>query len=85
MPQDARSCGAQSLGLLLPRPAKCATCKIRNWIEKEKVDRILEAGRLAPSAKNRQQWRFILIEDKSVRERIKNAAYGQEYIEQAPY
>ena len=61
---------------------------IRNFrpeeIEKEKVDRILEAGRRAPSAKNRQQWRFIIIEDKSVREKIKNAAYGQEYFEQAP-
>ena len=61
---------------------------IRNFkpdkIEKEKIDRILESGRRAPSAKNRQQWRFIIIEDKSVREKVKNAAYGQEYIAQAP-
>ncbi|MBN2532228.1 MAG: nitroreductase family protein [Spirochaetales bacterium] len=53
-------------------------------IDDDKVDRILEAGRLAPSAKNRQQWRFIVIQDKAIREKIKNAAYGQEYIEQAP-
>ncbi|MBN2443710.1 MAG: nitroreductase family protein [Spirochaetales bacterium] len=61
---------------------------IRNFkpdsIEKEKIDRILEAARRAPSAKNRQQWRFIVIEDREIRERIKNAAYGQEYIVQAP-
>jgi len=61
---------------------------IRNFrpdkIEKEKLVRILEAGRQAPSAKNRQQWRFIVIEDKSIRERICSAAYGQEYIGLAP-
>ena len=26
-----------------------------------KLERVLEAGRLAPSAKNRQEWRFIVI------------------------
>ncbi len=61
---------------------------IRNFkkdpVDREKVLRILEAGRLAPSAKNRQEWRFIVIEDEAKRERIKDAAFGQEHVGQAP-
>ncbi len=52
-------------------------------VEKDSLERILEAGRLAPSAKNRQEWRFIVIQKKDVRERIKEAAFGQEFISQA--
>ncbi len=53
-------------------------------IEREKINRILEAGRLAPSAKNRQEWRFIVVEDERKRAKIKDAAFGQEHVGQAP-
>ncbi|MBN1696687.1 MAG: nitroreductase family protein [Spirochaetales bacterium] len=53
-------------------------------VEKDIIARICEAGRLAPSAKNRQAWRFVVVQKKAIREAIKRAAYGQEYIEQAP-
>jgi nitroreductase len=53
-------------------------------IEEDKLGRILEAGRLAPSAKNRQEWRFVVVKNESIREKIKNAAYGQEQIALAP-
>lgn len=53
-------------------------------LEKDQVERILEAGRLAPSAKNRQEWRFIVVQKKEIRERIREAAFGQDYIGQAP-
>ena len=53
-------------------------------VEKEKVERILKAGRLAPSAKNRQEWRFVAIQKKSIRERIEEAAFGEEHVGQAP-
>jgi nitroreductase len=53
-------------------------------LDADKLDRILEAGRLAPSAKNRQEWRFIVIKDKKIRDKIANAAYGQEFISHAP-
>jgi nitroreductase len=33
-------------------------------IEKEKLDQIFEAARLAPSAKNLQDWRFVVVSDK---------------------
>ncbi len=53
-------------------------------LDAEKLERILEAGRLAPSAKNRQEWRFIVVKDRGIREKITNAAYGQEFISDAP-
>ncbi len=53
-------------------------------VEKDQMERILEAGRLAPSAKNRQEWRFVVLQKKEVRERIMAAAFNQEYVGQAP-
>lgn len=52
-------------------------------VEKDQVERILEAGRLAPSAKNRQEWRFVVVQKKESRERIQEAAFGQEHVGQA--
>lgn len=53
-------------------------------VSEAQLDRIIEAGRLAPSAKNRQSWRFVVIEDRDVRSRIREAAFGQEFVGQAP-
>lgn len=32
-------------------------------VSKEELDKIVEAGRFAPSAKNRQPWRFYYLND----------------------
>jgi nitroreductase len=53
-------------------------------VDKDQVERILEAGRLAPSAKNRQEWRFIVIQKKEVRQKLMEAAFTQDYVGQAP-
>jgi nitroreductase len=53
-------------------------------IGEEKLQRVLEAGRLAPSAKNRQEWRFIVVRDLETRRKLVSAALGQRFIEQAP-
>ncbi|TVR02708.1 MAG: nitroreductase [Spirochaetaceae bacterium] len=53
-------------------------------VQKQQIDRILEAGRLAPSAKNRQAWRFIVIREPELRKKMESACFGQEYIGQAP-
>ncbi len=53
-------------------------------LEKDVLDRIVSAGWRAPSAKNRQTWRFIVVTDVSIRQRLQEAAYGQEWIGQAP-
>ncbi|MFA5046281.1 MAG: nitroreductase family protein [Paludibacter sp.] len=42
-------------------------------VEKEKIDRILEAARLAPSACNAQPWKIILVTDPEKRMQVANA------------
>ena len=39
-------------------------------VSEEVLDRILEAGRWAPSASNSQPWRFIVVTDVNVKEKI---------------
>ena len=39
-------------------------------LDPEALTRVLEAARLAPSAKNRQSWRFIVAQDPQLRRRI---------------
>lgn len=52
-------------------------------VEEEKLKRILEAGRRAPSAKNRQPWRFIVIQEESLKKKMEDASFGQEHVGQA--
>ena len=47
-------------------------------IEKRDIEKILECGILAPSAKNRQPWHFIVIkEDKDLKNEIGNLLEGR--------
>lgn len=36
----------------------------KDKIDRESIEKILEAGRFAPSAENNQPWRFFVIEKK---------------------
>jgi len=40
------------------------------------VRRILEAGRIAGSSRNRQPWRFLVVGDQGVRERVAEAVFA---------
>ena len=53
-------------------------------IPAETLARILEAARLAPSARNAQEWRFVVVRDPHTRERLQAAAQGQVHVGQAP-
>ncbi len=53
-------------------------------VPEEVLNRILEAGRLAPSAKNYQPWKFIVIRDEKVKEELVPACRNQAFIAQAP-
>lgn len=61
---------------------------IRNYgpqpVEDEKINAILEAGRLAPSARNQQCWRFTLVKSKDLLPGLCDACNGQQMIAQAP-
>ena len=52
-------------------------------VEPEKLDSIFEAARLAPSAKNLQDWRFVAVTDKEKRRRLGEAASNQMFIADA--
>ncbi len=45
-------------------------------VPEEVVERILDAGRLAGSAVNRQPWRFVVVETPAARERLAEAVYA---------
>ncbi|MCX8035447.1 MAG: nitroreductase family protein [Candidatus Sumerlaeia bacterium] len=53
-------------------------------VEQEKLDRIFEAVRKAPSASNRQEWRFVVVRDPAVRRDLMQAASQQSFVATAP-
>ena len=62
---------------------------IRNYdsnkkISEEILNRILEAGRIAPSAANLQPWKFILISSPEILEKIKRC-YNTSWFRDAPH
>jgi nitroreductase len=52
-------------------------------VEQEKLDLVLEAGRVAPSAVNFQPWHFYVIREKAHLERF-YGAYHREWFRTAP-
>jgi len=61
---------------------------IRNYqdreVEEDKLSEILEAARQAPSASNRQEWRFVVVRDKATKAKLCQAAKGQGFVNEAP-
>jgi len=58
-------------------------------VEQEKLERVLQAGRLAPSACNSQPWKFIVITDPEIRGKVAEAASAKAlgmntFVNQAP-
>lgn len=53
-------------------------------VPEEKLLRILEAARLAPSANNRQPYRFVVVADPALRRRIAAEACHQEFLAEPP-
>jgi nitroreductase len=52
-------------------------------IEQEKLDTVLEAARLAPSAKNIQDWRFVVSTAPEVKSKLAEAANNQTFLAEA--
>ena len=52
-------------------------------VPEEMLQAVLEAGRLAPSAVNKQPWRFIVVRSETGR-RALGAAYAREWFWKAP-
>jgi len=52
-------------------------------IEPEKLSIIFEAARLAPSAKNLQDWRFVFVTNTEGKHKLAEAANNQRFLEKA--
>ena len=46
-------------------------------VEREKIERCLEAARLAPSASNSQPWSFIVVNDPKLKEAVAKETFSQ--------
>jgi len=46
-------------------------------VQHEKIERCIEAARLAPSTCNSQPWRFIIVDDTELKEAIVRETYGK--------
>ena len=64
-----------------------AVASKRDWrryadrpIPDDVVDRILDGGRLAGSAANRQPWRFLVVEDAERKDRVAETVYAGDNI-----
>ena len=56
-----------------------------DWpVPEEKLHNVLEAARLAPSASNRQRWKFVVVRESQRRQELSRAAGGQTHVAQAP-
>ena len=53
-------------------------------VPEETLGKILEAGRLALSAANRQPWKFLLVSSPAMLEKVR-ACYGREWFRDAPH
>jgi len=61
---------------------------VRNYdskkpIPRDVLDRILDAGRLAPSAANRQPWKFLIVSSGEMLERV-HKCYAKDWFRAAP-
>ena len=52
-------------------------------VEREKMEKILEAGRLAPSARNVEPWHFIAVTNAEKRKALSKGLYAK-FVAQAP-
>lgn len=46
-------------------------------VEREKLEELAEAFRIAPSASNQQPWRIIFVDDLELKDRVAGATYGK--------
>jgi nitroreductase len=53
-------------------------------VPEDKLERILEAGRIAPSASNIQPWHFIVVRDEHKREKLAKSGVFARFLSQSP-
>ncbi len=60
---------------------------VRKYLDKpvewDKITKILDAGRLAPSAGNLQNWKFIVTRKDNIKTKLAEASFQQKWMEEA--
>jgi nitroreductase len=49
-------------------------------IPMDKIEKLLETARLAPSAGNRQNWKFIVVENEQIKQQLVPACNNQAFV-----
>lgn len=61
---------------------------VRTWadksVDRETVEKIVDAARFAPSARNCQDWRIVAVTDSERRRKMAEIAGGQSFVGRAP-
>jgi len=69
-------------------PAIASRVSVRKFkdqpVSEELISTMLEAARQAPSGRNTQPWRFIVIQSSDLREKLTMASNNQKWMMQAP-
>jgi len=53
-------------------------------VDDKDLEKILDAGKSAPSAGNCQPWEFVVVKDGAIKQKLVRAALGQSFIAEAP-
>lgn len=72
---------------VIQRRESCRAYDSSRPVEREKLTRILEAARLAPSASNGQPWRFVVVEDRALLDQLAPLTHGpgfNRFVQEAP-
>jgi nitroreductase len=56
----------------------------RKPVEEEKINRIIEAINLAPSAGDLQAYEVVVVKDPMLKDKLAKAAFGQSFVSEAP-
>ena len=60
---------------IIHKRASLKGCLSPREIEQDKINKVLEAARMAPSSRNMQPWRFIVVKGKDAVENLVNRAF----------
>jgi|SRR5690554_2574378 len=53
-------------------------------IPEEVLQEVLNTARLAPSASNRQDWQFVVVQDNETRKELARVSNNQKFVDEAP-
>jgi nitroreductase len=53
-------------------------------LSEKQIEQLLEAARRAPSGCNAQPWRFVIVKNKQIKKKLRQASFDQKFVEEAP-